>query len=306
MKMHSVVHAPFDEWIRRAMIVLLWISFVQTAYSQDTIYIADDTIRVGGLEWDIEKDYQSKKAFVTKNPTVYGEVVSIFHAFHKREKSIEQIVFGYEKDGDFIPHGPARYYYPTGELLGKRRFEEGKLNGPAIDYYKNGMLKVISAFRNDSVVGEYKTYHDQGVVEAWCKYENGGINGVLYMFYNNGTLKSTSFFVNGIQQGNDTTYNESGDIWKIEQYENDLLHGPSITLHHNGKPASEFIFSEGLLIAVSFVKSPEGRPLEPGDFEDGNGIVNFYNESGLLKGFSKYKNGREVWYKEVVSRKKKK
>lgn len=285
--------------MRRIVFFICFLHLSPPAFSQDTIWFADDTVRVGGLEWDIEKDLISTRPVITSNPDVYGDRVRIFHGFHPQTRTIEQIVFGFEDNGLFIPHGPARYYYPAGELLGKRLYEWGKLNGPATDYHRNGMVKMIATFKDDSLSGEFKTYYEEGIVEQYCHFEHGKIDGTLYQFFNNGALKSTSHFDAGVKNGGDTTYYDTGDIWQIDHYENDLLHGSSKSFHRNGKAEREWIYEEGRLIKIVFVQSDEAHPLEPGNFSEGNGIVFFYNDRGLLKFRAKYKNGIQKWMKPV-------
>lgn len=287
------------DFIFRSFASVLFICFPLALFPQDTIILKGDTIRVGGLEWDLEKDYRSSKPIITNNAEIYGENISIFHSFYPKAQTIEQIVFGYEDSAGFVAHGPARYYYSTGELLGLRTFVDGLMEGLALDYHKNGMIKVLANFRHDSLTGEFKSNYETGITDTECEYNNGAIEGMLRMYYTNGDIKSSSYFSGGLQQGGDTTYFETGDIWKIMHFENGIRNGPYKIFHRNGRISTEWVYSSGKLSSVRLCQNADGRPLEPGSFSKGNGWVNIYDERGFLKETVKFREGAEVKRKLV-------
>ena len=278
-------------------VVLFFVS-TSAAHAQDTIILGTDTIRVGGLEWDLEKDMFSKRPVITNNPDVFGDSVQIFHGFYK-SKSIEQIVFGYIDDDYFVAHGPGRYYYESGELLGKRTFVHGKLEGPATDYHKNGMVRVAAFFRNDSLEGNYKTFFDTGIQEAEYVYLNGKLEGSQKMFYNTGELKFSTDFRNGVEEGKDTLFYETGKVWRVTSYSGGKKNGEEVSWHRNGVVECVWEFENDKLMNIRFLRSTEDKPLEQGTLEDGNGTVFFYNENGLQSGTAWFKKGIEVRYKPV-------
>lgn len=267
-------------------------------FGQDTIRLNGDTIRVGELEWDIEKQWPMKKDWITKNPDYYGDDVLIFHRYYSRGV-IEHIGFGYMSDSGFVLHGPTRYYYPTGELLGKRTYDHGKLEGDAKDFYRNRRTKMIATFTGGRIHGPYISFYDDGSIESRAEFQNGEQIGVEFWYYSNGVIKEIAYYEQGKKQGKDSTFYETGDLQAIYSYDEGELDGPVKFFHRNGKPWTERVYEEGKLEEVNFLKSAEGRPVETGNFQNGNGKVNVYSDGGKLIGVETYKNGQLKKYKQV-------
>ncbi|MEM7036645.1 MAG: hypothetical protein AAF570_06665 [Bacteroidota bacterium] len=285
--MTQFVKHVFWTWIFLSIFPTHFISL----QAQDTIFLKGDTIRVGELEWDMEKDWRSKGPLLSENPDLYGEDVKIFLGYHSN-KNVEQIVFGYidEEDG-FVAHGPARYYYPSGHLLSKRYYIEGVLEGKAEDYHKNGKLMMKTWFREDVMDGGYRSFYENGITEQKGKFEAGEAVGKLMAFYSNGQPKWIEYYENGAKNGPDTTFYETGTVSAISNYFQDEEDGHARFFHRNGKPWTERVYENGRLKKIVYVKSKEGRPLEPGNFEEGWGWVNIYNDDGILIERDKYKDG---------------
>lgn len=280
-------------------IFLLFSFYFLPTNAQDTIFLKGDTIRVGELEWDMEKDWRSRGDLISENPELYGDEVKIFLRYHKN-KMVEQIVFGYiDEETGFVPHGPARYFYDSGHLLSKRYFKEGYLDGPAVDYYKDGSPLTKAHFKDDLLHGPYRSYYKDGKMDQQGRYEKGEVQGYYRAFYANGTPKWIEYYEKGVKTGADTTYYETGKLESIFEFQDGLEDGKAIFYHRNGTKWTEHRYEEGRLLEVAYVKSKEGRPLEIGSFSEGNGWLNVYNDDGILIEKDLYKGGFVKKVKEI-------
>lgn len=268
---------------------------------QDTIYLKGDTIRVGELEWDMEKDFLAKGAMLSDNMELYGEHVKIFLGYHPN-RTVEQIVFGYLEEGRFVPHGPARYYYDSGHLLSKRYYEEGVMEGPAFDYYKDGKVMVRTQFKDDLLNGPYSSFYDGGALDQQGSYDRGAVSGVFKSFYSNGKLKWVEYYdSSGVKEGVDSTFYETGGVESVYAFVDGLEDGPAKFFHRNGRPWSERTYAQGKLVEVVFIRDAKGKDLEVGNFSGGKGWVNVYSDAGKLLKREKYKDGllrKTKWVKD--------
>lgn len=271
---------------------------VQSLMGQDTIFLRGDTIRVGELEWEIEKQWPTGKDWVTKNTEFYGENILIFHSYH-RKGVVREISFGYMGREGFVPHGPTRYYYESGDLLGKRFYKEGKLEGEGRDFFTTRRVKMIATFVNGEMDGEYFSFWEDGAPESIAHFENGDQTGEELWFYSNGNLREKRYYAKGVLSGPDSTWYETGDLESVSVYAEGELNGVVQFFHRNGRPWTVRNYEAGKLISIEYLKNAEGKPNTIGDFADGNGRVNVYSESSRLIGVEKYKDGVLVKYKPV-------
>lgn len=280
------------------LLALLLCSARRTVFAQDTIFLPTDTIRVGELEWEMFKGWEGTRPIVTEFDELYGDKIQILLEFYPTGE-VEQIIFGFVQDEEFIPHGPSRYYYQPGELLGRRTYVMGKLEGQAEDYYPLGQVKMKAVFAGDSLHGTYMHFYLGGQLEEQVEYANGLEQGLYQSWYSNGTRKEACNYEDGHRMGEDTAFYESGDIYSLSNYESDTLHGDLRFFHRNGRIWSLRRYEHGRLIHVSFIKDEKGDELSAGPFREGDGELNVYNEAGKLIGMDTYKDGLLIKSKDL-------
>ena len=275
----------------RPLRFLILLALVTQVQAQDTIFLYGDTIRVGSLEWDMQKDWRAKGTRITENRQLYGDHVRILLQYHSN-RSVAEIVFGYvDKAEGFVKHGPARYYYETGQLLSKRRFVEGRMQGLAEDCFRDGKLKVRTHMHDDQLEGLYESFFPDGVRESLCRYLRDSLDGTLRTWYSNGQPKRIEHWVMDAKTGIDSAFYEDGKLESTTAFFEDREEGPLRVFHRNGRPWTEWRYEKGRLVEVAFTQSKEGNPLEVGSFQNGLGWVNLYNDNGLLKERLYFKGG---------------
>lgn len=263
----------------------------EEAFAQDTIVLYGDTIRVGELEWDMQKDWRARGTLITENRELYGDHVRILLKY-QRSRTVSEIAFGYlSRQGDFVQHGPLRYFYENGRLLGKRTFVEGVQQGPSIDYFPDGKVKARATVKDGRLEGAFETNYPNGSREVTCHYLHDSLDGRYLAWYSNGQIHRVEHWAMDQKVGQDSLYYEDGRLEGVMPYDADQLHGVLKVFHRNGQPWTERVYERGRLLEVAFIQSKEGRPLEIGSFHRGDGWVHIYNDKGLLTARERYRDG---------------
>jgi antitoxin component YwqK of YwqJK toxin-antitoxin module len=89
-----------------------------------------------------------------------------------------------------------------------------------ITYYKNGKVKVIANYKNDTLNGKYKSFFSNGKIEFECNFIMGIKDGVSLYYNKNGSLKAKS-----IKNGKSDSFIQyrNGKVSYKEVYKNDTL-----------------------------------------------------------------------------------
>lgn len=118
-------------------------------------------------------------------------------------------------------------------------FSQGKTNNltdssglkqnTRITYYKNGKVKVLANYKNDTLNGKYKSFFSNGKIEFEANYIMGIKCGVSLYYNKNGSLKAKSIAKN--DKSDLFIQYKNGKVEYKEVYKNDTL----IELWINGK-----------------------------------------------------------------------
>lgn len=275
----------------RGLIFTAFLFQIHFALAQDTILLYGDTIRVGSLEWDMQKDWRAKGTRISENRELYGDHVRILLRYHSN-RTVSEIVFGYiDKKEGFVSHGPARYYFDTGQLLSKRTFIQGKMQGKTEDFYRDGKFRARASVVDGRLNGSYESYFPDGSLELACYYFMDSLDGTYRTFYSNHQPHKVAHWSRDKKVGVDSSFYENGKLESIVPFEEDQQHGIAKVFHRNGRQWTEMVYDNGRLVEVSFSQSKEGNPLDVGGFQNGEGWVNIYNENGILIERDFYKDG---------------
>ncbi|WP_108423681.1 toxin-antitoxin system YwqK family antitoxin [Flagellimonas amoyensis] len=115
-----------------------------------------------------------------------------------------------------------------GQILGDKKHGEWKLYFPTEDYLlKNTPPKtrVIEHYKDDTLHGEHKEFHEDGSVSMIIDYNEGKITRNR-SFWANGQVISDCTYVNGELHGQCISYEEDGSLWLENNYVNGKNHGP--------------------------------------------------------------------------------
>lgn len=126
---------------------------------------------------------------------------------------------------------------------------------------------------------------------AECTYKDGYQNGIHKSYYPNGKLKQAIPLKNGYVNGMMKFYDDKGVLVHDATVKDNYYHGVQHYYHTNGKVFTTRIYSLGMLLEIKEVKDRNGKSLDPGDYENGNGTMKLYNEFGAHIMSAEYKRG---------------
>jgi antitoxin component YwqK of YwqJK toxin-antitoxin module len=273
--------------------------------AQDTIRLNGRVIRVGELEWEMYKGWTGKDFVIAENKELYGNDVVIYLGFH-RSRTVREIVFGHFTSDtaqgvtDFVAEGPARYYDESGRMIGKRSFANGDLHGVFEDYHPTGRVSATGRYVDGKLQGDYRSFYESGELQCVTPFVDDQEQGTEKCYHRNGRLRSKLFYEAGKPEGPDSSWYDNGALEAAYLFRNGMEQDTGHHWHSNGAPFTDRIFLQGKLVEVLFVKDKSGNDLPPGDFANGRGNVNVYNDEGKLKEIVNYRDGfvRKVRYIE--------
>lgn len=68
----------------------------------------------------------------------------------------------------------AAEYYPNGQVMGNLSFLSGKIEGPAKYYYRDGRIRSLGVWKDNSRIGTWREYFETGVLKEIIHYDNSG------------------------------------------------------------------------------------------------------------------------------------
>jgi len=80
-------------------------------------------------------------------------------------------------------------------------------------------------FENGKIDGPYINYDFTGSKESEASYKNGKIEGKQISYFQNGNIQEQTEYKNGLKEGNWITYNKKGEKIREESYRNDKKEG---------------------------------------------------------------------------------
>ena len=109
--------------------------------------------------------------------------------------------------------------------LTKSTYKNGKLDGPYVETFTYGGVGDYTRgqFRENTKIGVWKTFYENGVLRERFDYGEGGVNGVFEEFHPNGQLQSRKNYKNGILYGSYEYFDENGQLEFREEYKNGEL-----------------------------------------------------------------------------------
>ena len=91
----------------------------------------------------------------------------------------------------------------TGKVTGQEQgtFKNGKKEGPWVDYWENGQLKMKGDYRDRGREGPWVSYWENGQLEMKGDYKNGKTEGPWVGYNEDGTVneKNTVTYKNGVK-----------------------------------------------------------------------------------------------------------
>ena len=206
---------------------------------------------------------------------------------------------------DDIKQGLTTYYYPDSTILKTVNFVDGRENGLAKEFGRDGRVVALTTYKKGYVIsrekinrldsegrmqGLWKFFHENGLVQSEGTYKNDLKNGYFKEYDEAGKLIATSKWVDGEKQEDvvelvrlkvEKEYYGDGSVKVVQSYRNGVPQGVRREYAEDGTIAAGYIFDIGKIVGQGIVK------------EDGlkDGAWKEFYRSGELKAEGSYNNG---------------
>lgn len=115
--------------------------------------------------------------------------------------------------------GKCVMYYKNTEIVKQEmRFNDGKLDGTLISYYKNGNINRKGEYTNGLYNGKWEQWDESGKKLYEVHYKNDTLCGNFMIWHPTGVLKQKGVYAENSKYGLWTEYDEAGMIIKKKNY----------------------------------------------------------------------------------------
>ena len=102
-------------------------------------------------------------------------------------------------------HGPCRFYYSDGTLAVESFFDNGKREGKACYYSKEGLLVKESNYKQGLLDGVQK-YFQNGILASEFEMKEGKFDGKILLYHPDGTVRREVNMKEGKRHGIDSLW----------------------------------------------------------------------------------------------------
>jgi len=149
----------------------------------------------------------------------------------------------YNNEG--IKEGPSIQWYGTGRIKLQSAYLNGQLNGEWKLYYSNGKLWSHRQYRNGKLSGEAKSYNESGVLISCGSYADGQRHGEYKAYTKDGNVMCNSRYYEGKRNGKCVYWWPNGSKYLSLNYVNGEKHGKCKEWTQNGQLKKTEYFNEG-------------------------------------------------------------
>jgi antitoxin component YwqK of YwqJK toxin-antitoxin module len=231
----------------------------------------------------------------TKHKITFNDDFSSHHIENNGSTTTE-----YSRNSFGETHGIMKTTSNNGTPISLTTYENGKLNGPKISYYKTGKISGKTNYKNGELHGLQKSYHENGNLQNESNFHEGNQIGTEKSYFPSGNLESV---IENDEKGN---FIRSSHYYPHNRPEGNPLYrtkekvpygnGHAMKIHkyyENGQLMSTGIFHKGLEEGEHLDFHENGNIARIKKYKAGelHGIHKDFDENGNLKAERLYKNG---------------
>lgn len=228
---------------------------------------------------------------------------------------------------DSFPNRILKFFNKKDKLMRTCKYRSDSIesefyeNGYYTQYHSNvGLIQSEGLIENNMSQGKWKFYRKDGSLKQIVHYVNDTLMGMRKDYWKNGNLESSVNITNGIHNGKALHYYENGNLKELNTLKNGEFHGPMIKYYQNGNVESARTYWKGKLIdtcksyyesgqlkllqffdldTVTMSKSgieinyyPNGNLNAKASFNGNKSNITIYHENGTIQEVSEKINGK--------------
>ena len=193
--------------------------------------------------------------------------------------------------------GTAIEYYENGLVKSEGVYNKTNKEGEWVTNYRSGKISSIYNYKDGIFVGEAKSYNEAGNLTNNSIFDKNRIHendiNTYYIYYDDGQLKDISNFKGPYRHGIYKTFYENGAKNDIGTYKNGLLFGIRTLYHDNGQLKVTWNYINGKTEGESKIFDKDGKLESVANYNNDklNGIFKSYT-NGILGATTNYTDGK--------------
>ena len=116
-------------------------------------------------------------------------------------------------------------FHPNGQLMERISFYQGKKEGVARQWSRNGVLRVEQFYQQNKLVKKYRSWWENGNLASEVSYVNGLRNGIAKEWYPNGQLAKERQLKAGKEDGLQKAWLQSGVLYVNYEAKHGRIYG---------------------------------------------------------------------------------
>lgn len=193
-------------------------------------------------------------------------------------------------------HGSYVRLNNEGQIIEKGTYKNNELDGICKILWPNGTVKQDLLFSNGNLMGENKTFHENGRLSGVYPRVNDKKEGLEKQFLGSGRLYSSANFINDKIEGvNYNYYYRSGWMSEIS-YTNNKIEGLYLAKWLNNMPKAKGLYSDSLLNGEFAEYYRNGNIESAYNYKKGNtvGVYKNYHTNGKIKNQGYYNDSSKL------------
>jgi len=209
---------------------------------------------------------------------------------------LAMVVFGQEKqnyvDAGGLKQGRWEKQFPTGKPMYQGNFLNNKPVGEWKRYHETGVLKALIAYKEGSDSASASLYDVTGKLIARGNYLDEAKAG-LWVLFNNGRKVAEENYSGGQKNGIVRNYYQTGELFEETEWQQGQRHGKSRFFFREGNPYLEMMHNSGERNGYCISYFPSGAMEMEALFKDDlkEGEWKHFDEKGSLLYTLKYSRG---------------
>jgi antitoxin component YwqK of YwqJK toxin-antitoxin module len=205
-------------------------------------------------------------------------------------------------DSNGLKQGWWKKEYPNGKTIYEGRFLDDKPVGEWRRYHENGVLRAILLHHQNSDSVQSRLFDTSGKPAAEGYYTGEKKTG-LWKYYSEGKIVSEETYSSGEKSGPGRLFYPTGEVLEETEWSNGVQHGKYRAFFQSGKPFLECIYQNGKRNGFCISYYPAGSMEVEAFYKDDlpDGEWKYYSDKNELRFTLQYSNGvllnPEVLYK---------
>ncbi len=195
-----------------------------------------------------------------------------------------------QEEGDTMPKGFRKFYYPNGNISSEGIMIDGKPDGYWKNYHENGNIRSEGNRKNFLLDGTWNFYDEKGNIQLIINYVDGKKQGLRITYLPEERIEE--YFEEDIKQGLTYHYDSENYLTKTIPFENGRENGYARFYNRDSVVIILMEYRKGVAISREFINRFDNE-------NNRHGLWKTFYPNGMIKEEFSYRHGKlDGYYKQ--------